>query len=611
MGTRPKPTEHMATSKDEAPNRRQVAENVCDETILHTGNVGPQPSQQQQHPQQQNIQEQQQYNPQIQHHIDIGQRIVQQQQLYERTSTVHPPGSSSISSSSTGVGSADIGGSSVQHYIQQPKQIYLHIPVETTSTNIVDSSKIVPKLIRIQQDLYQKQLQQTAYDQQPGPSGLQQQTSYKKQPKSRSKSIQCEICQKFFLNITKLQAHIKSTHQHDDTASTSSDNSSMQFSCEHCNKNFSSKFKLVRHVLIHSDRRQFSCTVCERTFHRKDHLKNHIKVHSPTKKIYTCDREHCKKEYTSALSFKKHLAIHFAEEGHLDCKICSKKFDTKSEILYHLKIHAGSRTIKNPNEKKFRCDFCERKFFTRKDVRRHLVVHTGRRDFLCQFCPQRFGRKDHLVRHIKKSHSTEELNVKKESTDFDTSLIKVEQNYEMLGQKPSTSSSYSLKKEIDPNIIKIEQNYELLRSSTQAPTYFTDTSSTSKVIKTETTIIPQIYTPEHEYPSFLDTTQQTNIYPENFTTFANLNPILTSTADMLIEEHQHQPEDDIGIDLDQTARDAILEHNFNLDDSSVLHDPDLLELISENDLIMSSNDDEDSKPLPGFSQAFQNPPQKD
>lgn len=29
------------------------------------------------------------------------------------------------------------------------------------------------------------------------------------------------------------------------------------------------------------------------------------------------------------------------------------------------------------------------------------------RDFLCQFCPQRFGRKDHLVRHIKKSHHTQ------------------------------------------------------------------------------------------------------------------------------------------------------------------------------------------------------------
>lgn len=44
-------------------------------------------------------------------------------------------------------------------------------------------------------------------------------------------------------------------------------------------------------------------------------------------------------------------------------------------------------------------------FFTRKDVKRHLVVHTGIRNFACPFCTQRFGRKDHLVRHAKKSHN--------------------------------------------------------------------------------------------------------------------------------------------------------------------------------------------------------------
>lgn len=37
-------------------------------------------------------------------------------------------------------------------------------------------------------------------------------------------------------------------------------------------------------------------------------------------------------------------------------------------------------------------------------MRRHEVVHTGMRNFLCQFCPERFGRKDHLIRHIKKLH---------------------------------------------------------------------------------------------------------------------------------------------------------------------------------------------------------------
>ncbi|XP_065167459.1 gastrula zinc finger protein XlCGF26.1-like [Atheta coriaria] len=238
-----------------------------------------------------------------------------------------------------------------------------------------------------------------------GPSGLQTPNTAlcpktksnitpKKIKKTPSKKqYVCAVCQKCFQNVSKFAKH-QQVH-----------GSGSPFKCEHCKKSFSSKFKLVRHVLIHSDRKPFSCTMCERTFHRKDHLKNHIKVHSPCKKLYVCDNTSCKKEYTSLISFRKHLAFHAAEDGALNCLICEKSFETKEEILYHLKVHAGSRTVKNPDEKKYCCDHCDRKFFTRKDVRRHMVVHTGRRDFLCQFCPQRFGRKDHLVRHIKKSHS--------------------------------------------------------------------------------------------------------------------------------------------------------------------------------------------------------------
>lgn len=64
-------------------------------------------------------------------------------------------------------------------------------------------------------------------------------------------------------------------------------------------------------------------------------------------------------------------------------------------------------TKRSPSERRFKCEQsgCERMFFTRKDVKRHMVVHTGVRNFPCQFCQQRFGRKDHLVRHAKKSHN--------------------------------------------------------------------------------------------------------------------------------------------------------------------------------------------------------------
>lgn len=203
----------------------------------------------------------------------------------------------------------------------------------------------------------------------------------------------CQVCLKSFTSPCKLTQH---SYSH---------TGEKPFVCNHCSKAFSSKFKLVRHVLIHSDQRQYHCTVCDRTFHRKDHLKNHAKVHNPIKRTLQCDRSGCSKEYSSVLSYRKHIALHSLEEGFLDCKICGKVFESKDELMYHLKIHSGSRVIKTPADKKYRCNFCERSFYTGKDVRRHLVVHTGLRDFLCQFCPQRFGRKDHLTRHIKKSHN--------------------------------------------------------------------------------------------------------------------------------------------------------------------------------------------------------------
>lgn len=67
------------------------------------------------------------------------------------------------------------------------------------------------------------------------------------------------------------------------------------------------------------------------------------------------------------------------------------------------KSRSVPRHTKRPSsERRFKCDQCDRMFFTRKDVKRHMVVHTGIRNFACPFCTQRFGRKDHLVRHAKK-----------------------------------------------------------------------------------------------------------------------------------------------------------------------------------------------------------------
>ncbi|XP_076319245.1 zinc finger protein PLAGL1-like [Tachypleus tridentatus] len=212
------------------------------------------------------------------------------------------------------------------------------------------------------------------------------------------------------------------------------------FSCSEpgCGRSFSSKFKMMRHMLIHSGERQFKCSICERCFHRKDHLKNHLQVHNPNKIVHSC--RFCNKKYTSTLSYRKHQALHAAEAGDLSCQLCGREFQRKEEIMYHLKVHSGTRALKGPSERKFKCEQCERSFFTRKDVKRHLVVHTGIRNFVCHICPQRFGRKDHLVRHVKKSHggkSSIAVEPPKEVT------VKIEQSSDMSPDGHSvTSTSY-------------------------------------------------------------------------------------------------------------------------------------------------------------------------
>ena len=93
-----------------------------------------------------------------------------------------------------------------------------------------------------------------------------------------------------------------------------------------CDKKFTSKFKLKRHILIHSQTKTFLCDVCHRAFRRKDHLRNHEKVHDPGKTIYTCTYDTCARTYNSVTSFRKHQ---------VSCvpKVKSQKLSHKRSVL--------------------------------------------------------------------------------------------------------------------------------------------------------------------------------------------------------------------------------------------------------------------------------------
>ena len=96
----------------------------------------------------------------------------------------------------------------------------------------------------------------------------------------RKKDFLCELCDKSYTQKHHLKRHVEVTHD-----------KIKNFECETCYKIFATKDGLKRHIsIIHDDMikgpkmKVFKCESCEKSFSQKSHLKVHVTtVHEKTK----------------------------------------------------------------------------------------------------------------------------------------------------------------------------------------------------------------------------------------------------------------------------------------------------------------------------------------
>ncbi|XP_035211792.1 zinc finger protein 37-like isoform X1 [Stegodyphus dumicola] len=194
----------------------------------------------------------------------------------------------------------------------------------------------------------------------------------------------CAVCQKRFTRKYHLDRHLR--------ISKCSGLPLPTFPCELCNRVYTRKDNLREHLRSHTGEREhrrkaYECNYCGKAFHGRSLLDIHIRKHTG-ERPFECD--FCPKKFPSSGALSKHRMTHTGERPYT-CNECGRSFTLKGTLSRHLRTHTGIR----PHA----CTYCGKKFIQIGGLNAHMFYHTGENGFKCDDCGKVFNRKARLQMH--------------------------------------------------------------------------------------------------------------------------------------------------------------------------------------------------------------------
>lgn len=195
----------------------------------------------------------------------------------------------------------------------------------------------------------------------------------------------CQICGRSFVELKKLNRHIKSH---------------VSTECQLCNKTFVSQNHFDNHMQRHGvklrqlrHRHAQNCSFCEKECSNDNELSVHVnKIHLQIKP-YSCDM--CDRQFYTESNLNSHKKVHnlFSKET---CQFCGKRLKCRKDLVVHVRKHIGVQ----PHI----CLICNQAFYSSGKLKSHMSIRHGG-TLCCKLCKSVFRSKSVLKHHINKVHN--------------------------------------------------------------------------------------------------------------------------------------------------------------------------------------------------------------
>ncbi|KOC70194.1 Zinc finger protein Xfin [Habropoda laboriosa] len=173
--------------------------------------------------------------------------------------------------------------------------------------------------------------------------------------------------------------------------------------CESCPQSFTSVEDLKEHEAVHDADKPYICILCKKDFVLKSSLSRHIQTLHGVDPLPIVESDKC---------LKKILSQNWNESMEIDlysCTICGRQHDSRKKLIAHVSIHNVDPNYDPATFVQLNSNYYGENINGNETAEQMLDYEEDGDKVDCYICYKSFPNEDHLIRHQRNAHRSEQL----------------------------------------------------------------------------------------------------------------------------------------------------------------------------------------------------------